>query len=123
MYVSFIPLSSWKQLLAHPMGTIVCTAVLLAHLRMKAQFSIVIREHGIPSVITAGAVLMQMWPADNLALARPVSTTCAQQGILEHVNSALKTQVNIRFISTTYMKYSSSFLCILFTNCRICSGK
>ena len=67
-----------------------CTAIHLAHLKVKAQFNTAIPEHGIQSVITAGTVEKEMWPVNSLALAKLVSVVYVpQKKTLECVASAL----------------------------------
>ena len=50
-----------------------CSAVILAPRKMKASFSSVTTERGTQSVTMTGIALTEMWPADSLAWARPVS--------------------------------------------------
>ena len=63
------------QLLAQAVGMFACIVLTRALQRQKEQFKSVLLEHGIRSAITFGNVLMQMWSADSLVLAKPVSAT------------------------------------------------
>ena len=55
------------------MENTVCTEVVLAHLKMKAQFNTATLGTGIQFVITPGTVRLGMLSACSLDMARPVS--------------------------------------------------